>query len=170
MTHRQRVGTLVLLAVLGLRCGLPRCAEAVACQPIEAHVGGRIVACAESPIGFCAPLAIATGVLQGTAVFTFVSPATGLLPMESSITLAYAGPLVVHTNHGTLSLSVVGVLDQRHAMFTETQRVTAGTGRFAGATGTLVMAGHLTGSTPDDDLVIEGSLTGDLCLDTPVEQ
>jgi hypothetical protein len=80
MTHRQRVGTMVSLVVLGRRCSLPSLAEAVACQPLHTGMVGSMMAYAKSPRGCCAPSAIATGGFRRSYVYTFAAPVTGLRP------------------------------------------------------------------------------------------
>jgi hypothetical protein len=95
---------------------------------------------------------IQSGLLRGTTQFsgTFTD-AQG----------DYVGTLVITTEHGTLTLQDRGHLNLSTGEFTDQLTVSGGTGRFAGATGTLADHGFVnfqTGSLATD------AFTGLICL------
>jgi hypothetical protein len=98
---------------------------------------------------------IESGILKGTTAFSGAFTAA-----VEPTTLGYTGTLTITTDQGTLTISDVGVLDLANNAFAEIDRVTGGTGRFAGATGTLFVSG------PFDPVAgsFEGAITGEVCL------
>ena len=57
-----------------------------------------------------------------------------------------------------------GAEDQVRLVFTEIQRVTGGTGRFAGATGDLFVSGDSPGAEPSGAVPFSSRVTGEVCL------
>jgi hypothetical protein len=68
----------------------------------------------------------------------------------------YVGATTIVTKHGDVTLSNVGTLNPNGA-FTDHATVTGGTGRFAGATGSLVFQGH---ELADGVHFLDDSITG----------
>lgn len=93
------------------------------------------------------------GTAEGTFVFTSIDPEAG--------TATYEGTYMITTKHGTLSLQLFdGVIDLVTLTGSNDSVVTGGTGRFEGATGTLLFEG---GVEPDGTFT--DRLTGTICLD-----
>jgi hypothetical protein len=116
-----------------------------------------------SPVNFCAS-GVVTGkdLISGTTHATVLGlvPSVGLPGIEPETTLSYAGERTIQTSHGTLTLRFTGVFDTARGEASELERVTAGTGRFKNATGTVWLAA--TANT--EGTVFEGKLSGQLCL------
>jgi hypothetical protein len=134
------------------------------CKRIEARLATvRVSENCTSPVGFCAAGAI-TGraLISGTtqAIVLGLVPSVGLPGVEPETTLSYAGERTIATSRGTLTLRFTGVFDTARGEASELERVTAGTGRFNGATGTL----WLTATSNPEGTAFEGQLTGQLCL------
>jgi hypothetical protein len=95
------------------------------------------------------------GILNGTTAASFMI--TGAV---SPTVLTFTGTVTLTTKRGTLTVGIAGTLDVTTGAFDATGPVTGGTGRFAGATGTLRFQGV-------QDLVT-GSFTetvrGTICL------
>jgi hypothetical protein len=94
------------------------------------------------------------GILNGTTVGQL--EITGGTPPV----LTVAGTGVLTTNHGTLTLSIVGTFNQATGAIEATGQVVGGTGVFANATGTLMFVGVedlTTGS-------FTNAITGTVCL------
>jgi len=73
----------------------------------------------------------------------------------------YVGSTTIVTNQGTVALTDVGVL-RPNGTFTDNATITGGTGRFDGATGSLVFEGH---ELADGVHFIDDSITGSIYLD-----
>ncbi len=94
------------------------------------------------------------GILNGTTNAHF--DITGGTPPA----LSFEGTIVFTTKKGTLTASIAGTFNVATGAFAATGTVTGGTGRFAGATGNLSLAGVedlTTGSFTE-------TVTGTLCL------
>jgi hypothetical protein len=92
------------------------------------------------------------GTAQGSFTFTSVDPQTG--------TATYEGTYLITTRHGTLSLDLFdGVIDLVTLTGSNNSVVTAGTGRFAGATGGLFFEGGV-----EADGTFTDCLSGTICL------
>ena len=141
-------------------------ANATECMNIHTDLVGKILPCAESPAGLCAPATAASGILKGPKSFVFqgLAPTAGLFPLEPATVLSYTGPVVYHTKHGELHLNAIGVLDQVRLVFTEVQRVTGGTDRFVGANGNLFVSGDSPGAEPSGAVPFESRVSGEICL------
>jgi hypothetical protein len=119
------------------------------CHKINAKGEGAIVGMAAGVITTEADI-IGGGLLNGTtrAEFTFpVSPE------------AFTGTLVFTTKQGTLSFDVNGSFTG--TQFNATAVATEGTGKLAGAEGTLVLEGVVD---PSDGSFTE-NISGEICLD-----
>lgn len=99
--------------------------------------------------------------IRGTfrAVAFGFAPSVGLPGLEPESTLSFAGERTIETAQGTLRLRLTGVFDTARREFSELERVTDGTGRFEGATGTLWLAG----TSNADATAFEALVTGQLC-------
>ncbi len=116
-----------------------------------------------SPVGFCVEGVITGGGwINGKTKATILglAPSVGLPGIEPETTLSVVGDRTMVTSHGTLTLRFTAVFDTVRGEFSELLRVTDGTGRFLGATGTL----YLTGRLKADGISFEGDFTGVICL------
>jgi len=123
----------------------------------------RVTEGCTSPVGFCVEGVISGGGwINGktNATISGLAPSVGLPGIEPETTLSAAGDRTIVTSHGTLNLRFTAVFDTARGEFSELLRVTNGTGKFIGATGTL----YLTGRLSADGISIEGDVTGEVCL------
>jgi len=95
------------------------------------------------------------GLLQGTTAASF--QITGL----SGTVASFAGTITFTTNRGTLTATVAGTLDLATGAFSATSSSLSGTGKLAGASGSLVFNGVENLATGTFTEVI----TGSICLD-----
>jgi len=133
------------------------------CIPVHATIEALFVATGcTSPVGLCTAGQITGGVLNGQTSFTALGIATaaGMTGIEPDTTLSYHGVLEISTRHGTLTISDIGVFDQAFGVYSEVGRITAGTGRFENATGTLFIYGN---AFPDGS-GFNGAIRGKVCL------
>ena len=122
----------------------------------------RVTEGCTSPVAFCAEGAITRDSwIQGKteAIVLGLVPSVGLPGIEPETTLAYAGDRTIMTSHGTLTLRFTGVFDTARGEFSELERVTDGTEKLSGATGTI----YLTGRSSADGTSFEGDITGFIC-------
>lgn len=136
--------------------------EDARCQPVRAKEHAVIVTenCT-SPVGLCVEGVITGGGwINGKTQATVLglAPSVGLPGIEPETTLSVAGDRTIETSHGTLTLRFTAVFDTARGEFSELLRVTGGTGKFLGATGTLYLNGRLSGTS------VEGDFTGVVCL------
>jgi hypothetical protein len=140
------------------------------CQQVRAKEHAvRVTEGCTSPVGFCVEGVITGGgSINGKTKATILglAPSVGLAGIEPETTLSVAGDRTIETPHGTLTLRFTAVFDTVRGEFSELLRVTDGTGKFLGATGTL----YLTGRLGADGISIEGDFTGVVCLAGPVRQ
>lgn len=130
------------------------------CQTIHAQIVARatIADCA-SPIGLCTEGTIdGDHGLRGATRYTAATSAT--FPGEPATTLAVTGALEIATPRGTFATRDTFTLDGALGAFSAVERVAGGTGRYAGASGTLLLAGMI-----DADGSFVGDLSGTLCTD-----
>lgn len=133
------------------------------CVPVHATIKALFVATdCSSPVGLCTAGQITGGLLNGTTNFTAlgIAPAAGMPGIEPETTLSYHGVLEITTQHGTLTISDIGAFDQAVGVYSEIDRITAGTGRFENATGTLFIYGN---AFPDGS-GFDGAVRGRICL------
>ena len=136
------------------------------CRRVDAEFMNTIVSgdCA-SPVGLCkAGLVTGSGLLKGPNTFTAsgLAAAAGLARIEPETLVSFAGERVITTPRGTLTLHAVGVFDTAPTAageFSELEKVMGGTGRFAGATGTL----HLFGQATADGAGFHGAIIEEIC-------
>ena len=116
-------------------------AEENDCHPAHGQLSSVFfTAGCTSPVGVCTQGTITRGGrLNGTDVFV----ATSITPTAVAGVVDYTGVLTVTTKHGTITFATQGTINFATGQFSETDRITAGTGAFAGATGTLTLAGAL---------------------------
>lgn len=130
------------------------------CREIHAQiVAGATVADCASPIGLCTDGTIdGDHGLRGETRYTAATSAT--FPGEPQTTLALTGTLEITTPKGSLATRDTFTYDSALGAFSAVERVVGGSGRFAGASGTLLLAGVID---------VEGSfvseLSGTLCTD-----
>ena len=134
------------------------------CIPVHAKIQSTFFAegC-YSPVGLCTTGEITEGgILNGTTEFTALSlsPAAGMSGVEPDTTLSYSGLLKIITKLGMLTIQDVGVFDTARGVFSELDRITAGTERFFGSSGTLFIYGTATA----DGSGFGGSIRGEVCL------
>jgi hypothetical protein len=96
------------------------------------------------------------GLLQGTTAASF--QITGL----SGTVASFAGTITFTTNRGTLTATVAGTLDLATGAFSATSSILSGTGKLAGASGSLVFNGVENLATGAFTEVITGSICVDL--------
>jgi len=122
----------------------------------------RVTEGCTSPVDFCVEGVITgDGLIQGktSATILGLAPSVGLPGIEPETTVSVAGERTIMTSHGTLTLRFTAVFDTARGEFSELLRVTAGTGKFREATGTL----YLTGRLSADGTSIEADITGFIC-------
>lgn len=134
------------------------------CIPIHAKIRSTFFAegC-YSPVRLCTTGEITEGgILNGTTEFTALSlaPAAGMSGVEPDTTLSYSGLLKITTTHGMLLIRDVGMFDTAKGVFSELDRITEGTERFSGASGTL----FIYGTASADGTGFGGSIRGEICL------
>jgi hypothetical protein len=118
-----------------------------------------------SPLGLCAIGSIKHDALIKGPMFVTINaaaPSAGLPGIEPPSVLSVSGERTLRPlRGGTLSLHVVGIaiFGTSLEMFDELNLITGGTGRFAGATGTLHVAGRATSPT-----TFEGEMSGQVCV------
>ena len=121
-----------------------------------------------SAIGLCASGTIKHDHLLRGSMFVTLNdsaPSAGMPASEAPTVLSVSGErLLTPRRGGTLSAHVIGIgiLDPATGailMFDELNLITGGTGRFAGATGTLQVFGQATGPT-----TFAGQIHGTICL------
>jgi hypothetical protein len=140
------------------------------CQQVRAKEHAvRVTEGCTSPVGFCVEGIISGGGwINGKTKATILglAPSVGLPGIEPETTLSVAGHRTIETQHGILTLRFTAVFDTARGEFSELLRVTDGTGKFLGATGTL----YLTGRLSADGISIEGDFTGVICLAGSAEE
>jgi hypothetical protein len=138
--------------------------ESPRCREVDADFTSELAPsdCA-SPLGLCAAGTIRHDPLLKGAMYVTIAdgaPSAGMPNSEPSTLLSVSGTRTLRpARGGTLTAHVIGVLDTVTFEFTELNVITGGTGRFAGATGTLGVLGHATSPT-----TFAGELSGTICL------
>jgi hypothetical protein len=144
--------------------------EGNGCKQVRAKEHAvRVTEGCTSPVGFCVEgVVTGGGWINGKTKATILglAPSVGLPGIEPETTLSAAGDRTIETSHGTLTLRFTAVFDSVRGEFSELLRVTGGTGKFLGATGTL----YLTGRLSADGISIEGDFTGVICLAGSAEE
>jgi hypothetical protein len=120
-----------------------------------------------SPLGLCASGTITHEPLIKGPMFVTINdaaPSAGMPASEPPSVLSVSGERTLTPRRGgTLSLHVVGIgifhPSGNLETFDELNIITSGTGRFAGATGILHVAGHATGPT-----TFAGEISGRICV------
>jgi hypothetical protein len=134
------------------------------CIPVHAKIQSTFFAegC-NSPVGLCTTGEITEGgLLNGSTSFVALgmSPAAGMPGVEPDTTLSYSGLLKITTRLGMLTILDVGVFDTARGVFSELDRITEGTERLFGASGTL----FIYGTAFADGTGFGGSIRGEVCL------
>jgi hypothetical protein len=138
------------------------------CHDVDADFASHLTTenCA-SPLGLCGAGTIKhDSVIKGPMFVTIndAAPSAGMPNSEPPSVLSVSGERSITPHRGgTLTLHVVGVAIMGAAgdleRFSEINTITGGTGRFAGATGTLNFAGQATSAT-----TFAGAISGEICL------
>lgn len=147
-------------------------AAGVRCKDIHASLMSKVVEAgtAACPIACTEGRVTGDGLLRGTTRFTAtgLTPGAGLAGEPLATTFSDAGIWVDTTDHGALTTSSIGMLDLAKGVFFDIGRVTGGTGRFEGATGTLFFFGNAIVAGPTlFDLSFEGDIRGEVCVVVP---
>jgi hypothetical protein len=100
---------------------------------------------------------IRSGLLRGSTEAAFTI--TGATPTG----ISFAGELTFFTQRGTLTLDLEGALDLSTGEFTSSGPVRSGTGRFAGAVGTISLDGLQDLTDPAGSFT--ETVTGEVCAD-----
>ena len=163
----------MIVAVTGLSLAAGSNPVAVApgsgrCHDVDATFTSQLTAegCT-SPLSLCASGAIRHDPLLKGPMFVTINdaaPSAGMPASEPGSVLSVSGQRELTPLHGgTLTLHVVGIgifgAGGTLEVFDELNLITGGTGRFAGSTGTLHVAGRATSST-----TFEGEITGRICI------
>lgn len=146
------------------------CISAIAmakdCKQIHAEItSSSTTAGCTSPIGLCTAGAIDGNFgLDGTTYLTTDSFAPGptTAPKAPNV-FSYSGVLQIAARHGTLTTRDTGIFDPLPTgtgVFSSFDIVTGGTGRYAGASGILFIAGRTLPSTGQ----FVSTVTGTLCM------
>jgi hypothetical protein len=144
--------TLVLLgvAVVAAAAVPGGASAAVSCHNINAKGVGQ-----DLGGGMTTASILGGGLLQGTTNASFV--VTGV----SGTVASFDGTIVFTVNNGTLTAAVTGTLDLASGAFSATSTSIAGTGKLAGASGSLSFNGLenlVTGTFTED-------VKGQICVD-----
>src|SRR5918912_1012370 len=151
----KRGTILLVLVALAVAGAAPASAHgAVSCRPINAKATGVGQELGGGQVQVTAQV-IGGGLLHGTyeASFTIVG--------FSGTVASFEGPIVFTVAGGTLTAQVTGTLDVTNGQFQATSTSITGTGRLAGATGSLTFSGVenlVTGSSTE-------TITGVICVD-----
>ncbi len=149
-----RTQFLALAAVSGLAVVSPTRAE-VTCHKINATGEGA----------FTGPTTTASQIIGGGILHGTTTADLTITGFDAETGVAtYEGTLVLTTEHGTLTLSLVdGVYDTRTGEFSNDSPVADGTGRFAEATGGLFFHGFVA----PDGTFTDDTIEGEICVDLP---
>jgi hypothetical protein len=101
-----------------------------------------------------------TATISHAGIFNGTSTAQLQITGGHPPVITLAGTGVLTTQHGTLTVSVVGTLNQVTGAIETTGQIVAGTGLFAHATGTLTFAGVQDPTTGR----FTNTITGTVCL------
>jgi hypothetical protein len=131
------------------------------CQSIHATQSASLVfdGSCTSPTGLCTRGEV-RGALSGktSLAITALAESAGMAGAEPASTLSYQAQMTIETRQGTLRLSDVAVYDALAGVFTEVGRVSGGTGRYAGAAGTLYFSGAFDPATASFTMAVSGTL------------
>ena len=156
---------LVRVSLLALGCGVSLAAGANECKQIHAEItsSSTSVGCL-SPIGLCTSGTIEGNFgLDGTTYLTTDSfaPGPATAPKAPNV-FSYSGTLQITSRHGTLTTRDTGIFDPLPTgtgVFTSFDIITGGTGRYAGASGILFIAGRTVASSGQ----FVSTVTGAVC-------
>src|SRR5262245_49336355 len=161
---RRLCGPVVLFTLINSHLVVSRTDAAEVCKQIHASNQSQAVTCS-GPLRLCTVGQVTgDGLLRGTTLFTAtgLDTSTGVNLGDLPTTVSDAGTWTVTTAHGTLTTSSIGMLDLAKGLFFDLGRISGGTGRFDGATGTLFFFGSVSGSFPV--LQFDGDIRGEVCL------
>jgi hypothetical protein len=165
---RKAVLSACLLIAISLATGfaqdLTQSDDKTKCKDIKASGTTALVSTGcTSPVGVCASGAFSgDNLIRGTTFASLlgIAASIGLPGIEPPSTLSLSGERTIITPDGTLLFRFVTVFDTARGEAAEVDRVTGGTGKFEGATGTMFITG--TGTT---SFAIQA--TGNICLAKP---
>ena len=158
----------ISLAVLALMiASVPAAAHSgKKCKKLQAQIiAAPLVTGCTSPFGLCTTGTIdGNQGLSGTTRFVVdgITPSPATAP-DGAATIAYSGLIRITTSSGTLTLRDTGVFDTATGtpaggLFASFDRMDGGTGRYAGATGTLLIGGRTIAGR------LVADVDGELCL------
>jgi hypothetical protein len=166
MNRLSLVAGLCLIATATSHSAPARAHGTKGCHNVDANFSSQLTSDAcTSPLGLCASGFIRHDALIKGPMFVAINdaaPHAGMPASEPASVLSMSGERrLMPLRGGTLTLHVVGVaiFGASLELFDELNLITGGTGRFAGATGTLHVAGRATSPT-----TFEGEMTGKVCL------
>ena len=156
----RRIALVVFLLPLALLVGPSPALASVSCHTITASGmgSGAAVEPGDPPNLVCTRARLAdAGLLQGTTAAAFTI--TGV----TDTGFAFAGPLTVTTNRGTVTLSLSGTLDVTTGQFSASGPIVAATGKLSGATGSLTLSGVQDLTDPAGSFT--ETVSGSICVD-----
>jgi hypothetical protein len=157
-----------LISAIGPSTAVEATGPTAKCHDVDADFTSELTAegCT-SPLGLCASGVITHDPLIKGPMFVTINDAAasaGMPASEPASVLSVSGERILRPRRGgTVSAHVVGIgifgASGSLTMFDELNLITGGTGRFAGATGTLHVAGRATSST-----TFAGEIRGTICV------
>ncbi|MEP6496015.1 MAG: hypothetical protein ABJF01_25265 [bacterium] len=164
MRHQNVLNGIALFTLMGTGAVSPEHSDKK-CKKLEAQIiAVPLTTGCTSAFGLCTAGTIdGNQGLHGTTRFVAdgITPSPATAP-DGPATIAYSGVIHIVTQNGTLDVRDTGVFDTATGtptggLFVSFDRIDGGTGRFAGATGTLLIGGR----TVEGRLVAD--VTGELC-------
>jgi len=157
-----------LLSAMGSNTAVEATRPTAKCFDVDADFTSELTTegCT-SPLGLCASGVIKHDPLIKGPMFVSINDgaaSAGMPASEPESVLSVSGERILRPRRGgTLSAHVVGIgifgASGHLTMFDELNLITGGTGRFAGATGTLHVAGRATSPT-----TFAGEMSGTICM------
>lgn len=155
----KRLRTLVLMSLflVAALLGPSQLRAKEVCIPINAKADGV----------FTAPL-VTAGQITGGGVLHGTTTAEWTLTGPIGPSTSFEGTLEITTVDGTLTLFITnGIWNVLSGEFSYDSVVTAGTGRFDGATGGLFFHGFTFGVRIGDATFVDDEISGEICLEVP---
>lgn len=154
-----RIAVMVIFALLVLGVVSSTLTAAQSCRRVQGQFTLQPLSgpTCTSPVGICATGSY-RGALRGDSVFTG-SSVTPTVDTPTTSAILLTGDNLIQTDNGTLTTKDAIVLRTTGAgEFAEVDVIVAGTGEWAGATGTLTATGTFDASTGG-----EGRFEGEIC-------
>jgi hypothetical protein len=150
------VSSVLVVAGVGLTMGSGTASADAHCHPVRARITDAVApeGCM-SPVGLCTAGTVSGGPLEGTIAATVQAVAPGATPG----TLSLDAVDTITTRNGSITFHFSGLFDPINGLVTFFGQSPTGTGRFAGATGTIYVNGAAASAgTFDSDV------SGEICL------